>query len=260
MSRRPHWAGELVVIVLLLVVYDQVSALASTRAASAVAHGRDILTLEHVGLERAGNLWLAGISWLQAPAAYYYDLAHLGVTMAVLVGGWAYRVPVYRRARRALLAINVVGLAVFLCYPVAPPRLLPGGRFDDVVAGSGTWGAWEAGGGVAAHANELASMPSLHVAWAVWVALTVATMTPRRRWRALAWAHVVMTCVVVVVTGNHYLLDLVAGALTCGVAWAVSPILARRLRHSAITGPLHRARRRTAQDSEPAEPELASID
>lgn len=247
MPRRPHWTGELVVLVLLLVVYDQVSALASTRAAAAVAHGRGLLRVEHLGLEKAANLWLAGISWLQDPAAYYYDLAHLSVTMAVLVGCWVYRVPVYRRARNALLAINVVGLAVFLLYPVAPPRLLPGGGFYDVVASSGTWGAWEAGGGVAAHANELASMPSLHVAWAVWVALTVATMTPRRRWRVLAWAHVALTCVVVVVTGNHYLLDLLAGAATCALAWLLSPLLVVR---------------RTAAPTEPAEPEpeLASID
>lgn len=245
MLRRPHWAGELVVVVLLLVVYDWVSALASTRAVAAVAHGRSILQVERLGLERAADHWLAGIGWLQAPASYYYDLAHLAVTMAVLVGCWGYRVPGYRRARNALLTINLVGLAVFLLYPVAPPRLLPGGGFYDIVANSGTWGAWEAGGGVSDRANELASMPSLHASWAVWVALTVATMTTRRRWRALAWGHVAMTFVVVVVTGNHYVLDLAAGALTCGVAWLLSPQLVVRRRPPA---------------SSPAETELVGVD
>ena len=228
MLRRPHWAGELVVVALLLVVYDRVSALASTRADAAAAHGRSILALEHLGLEKSADLWLAGTSWLQAPASYYYDLAHIGVTMGVLVGCWVFCGGVYRRARNALLLVNVVGLAVFLLYPVAPPRLLPGSGFYDVVANSHTFGAWEAGGRVAAHANELASMPSLHAAWALWVALTVMTMTADRRWRALAWAHLALTCVVVVVTGNHYVLDLVAGAVTCAAAWGASPLVGVR--------------------------------
>ena len=244
MLRRPHWAGELVVVALLLVVYDQVSAMASTRANAAVAHGRSILRFEHFGVEKASDLWLAGISWLHAPTSYYYDLAHIGVTMGVLVGCWIYRGDVYRRARNALLLVNVVGLAVFLLYPVAPPRLLPGGGFYDVVANSHTFGAWEAGGRVADHANELASMPSLHAAWALWVALTVATMTTRRSWRALAWAHLAITCVVVVVTGNHYVVDLLAGAATCAVAWLASPLLVVRRRSAPVE----------------AEAELASVD
>ena len=79
-------------------------------------------------------------------------------------------------------------------------------------------------GGVAQRANEYGSMPSLHVAWAVWVALTVASMTTSRAWRATAWTHVALTSVVVIATGNHYLLDVLAGALTCAVGWAVAVV------------------------------------
>jgi hypothetical protein len=217
-----------VVVAVLLVVYDQVASLARVRAGAAVAHGRDLLALSPFGLEKAADLWLAGLSWLQAPASYYYDLAHIDVTLVVLVVCFVFRAPVYRRARNALLLVNLAGLVVFLAFPVAPPRLLPGAGFVDIVAGSGTWGAWEAGGGVADHANELASMPSLHAAWAIWVALTVMSMTTRRSWRLLAWTHVALTCTVVIVTGNHYVIDVLAGAGVVSGAWAVAPALVVR--------------------------------
>lgn len=226
MTRRPHWAGELLVVAALLVVYDRVAALARVHVDIAVAHGRAVLALSPIGFERGADHWLAGIRWLQAPASYYYDLAHIDVTLAVFLLCYWRAPAVYRRARNALLGINLVGLATFLLYPVAPPRLLPGAGFVDVVAHSGTWGAWEAGGGIADHANELASMPSLHAAWAIWVALTVTAMTSRWWLRALAWAHVAATFVVVIVTGNHYVADVFAGIATTVTVWVVVPRLA----------------------------------
>ncbi len=214
---------------MLLVVYDLVAGLAKVRADVAYAHGRDLLALSPLGFEQAADLWLAGISWLHDPAAYYYDLAHIDVTMAVLVGCYLFRSGAYRRARTALVTVNLIGLAVFLLYPAAPPRLLPGAGFVDIVGNSGTWGSWEGGGGVAQRANEFGSMPSLHLAWALWVALTVWSMTQNRLARAAGAAHVAMTAVVVIVTGNHYVIDLFAGAAVTTVAWAVSPYLLGRM-------------------------------
>lgn len=228
MRTRPHWAGELLVLVGLLFVYDLVAGLAKVRPGIAYDHGHHLLSLSPGGLEKAADHWLAGVTWLHAPAAYYYDLAHIDVTVGVLLACWFLRPAVYRRARTALVAVNVVGLVVFLLYPAAPPRLLPDGGFVDVVATSGTWGAWEAGGAVGDHANEFGSLPSLHAAWAVWVALAVAAMTTRRLWRVLAWAHVATTFVVVVVTGNHYLVDVVAGTVVVALAWSLAPALAVR--------------------------------
>jgi hypothetical protein len=235
MLRRPHWAGELVVVVCLLVVYDRVAALARVRIDSAVEHGRALLAWSG-GLEKTADHWLAGVSWLQAPASYYYDLAHIDVTVAVLLLCYWRAPDVYRKGRNALIAINLVGLTTFVLYPVAPPRLLPGSGFVDIVAGSGTWGAWEAGGGIADRANELASMPSLHAAWAIWVALTVTAMTGNRWLRGLAWTHVALTFVVVIVTGNHYVIDVIAGVATTAAAWAVVPRLAlRRVQAPVVT-------------------------
>ncbi|MCU1587593.1 MAG: hypothetical protein JWN31_1086 [Frankiales bacterium] len=211
-------------VIALLFVYDFVAGLAKVRAPEAYAHGRSLLTPGH--FELSANHWMAGIAWLQDPAAYYYDLAHIDVTLGVFLLCFFLRPQVYRVARTALVLINLAALAVFWVYPVAPPRLLPGGGFVDLVADSGTWGAWEAGGAVADRANEFGSMPSLHLAWATWVALTVWQMTGNRWLRAAACLHVAVTTAVVILTGNHYLIDVLAGAALAAACW----VAATRLR------------------------------
>ena len=82
--------------------------------------------------------------------------------------------------------------------------------------------------GVAALANQYAAMPSLHVAWAVWVALAVVVAFPSARVRRLAWAYPVATTLVVMATGQHFLADAVAAALLVWAAWAVSLALGAR--------------------------------
>lgn len=217
--RRPGWPGELLVVFGLLVAYDQVAGLAKVRVATAVAHGRALLALEHSHLERDLDSWLDRIRWLHAPVAYYYDVAHICVTTGLLVAVYLWRVEVYRRARTALVLVTLSGFAGFLLFPVAPPRLLPGAGFVDIVARSGTWGAWESSGGVAQRANEFGSMPSLHAAWAVWVALTVVSMTRRVWLRVLAATHVGVTALVVLATGNHYWVDVLAGVAAGLLGW-----------------------------------------
>ena len=72
-------------------------------------------------------------------------------------------------------------------------------------------------------ANEFAAMPSLHVGWAVLLAVAV-IVTFRTPWRWLAVVHPVVTALVVVVTANHFWLDGLAGT---ALAWPDSPRPAR---------------------------------
>src|SRR5215467_5027942 len=69
--------------------------------------------------------------------------------------------------------------------------------------------------------DQYASMPSLHVAWAVWCALALYPMFRHRALRVLVVAYPVMTTLVVVATGNHFFFDAVAGTLLACLTWAV---------------------------------------
>jgi hypothetical protein len=246
---RPLLLGEVALVAFLLFGYDRVAATANVDPDTAVRHGRQLLAVEqffHVDAEQPLNHLLAGFRLLGQVLSVYYDFAHGVVTFGVLGVVYVFASEGYRRARTSLFVINGVGLVVFWLLPVAPPRLLPGGGFVDVVAGSGTWGAWEAGGStVAEHANHFASMPSLHVAWAVWVLRAVLAATSSTLARSLATAHACVTVGIVVVTGNHYLLDVLAGAAVAEGAWWVAalhplpPVLGLR-RLGVLTGPSRR--------------------
>ena len=69
--------------------------------------------------------------------------------------------------------------------------------------------------------DQYASMPSLHVAWAVWCALALYPVARHWALRALVVAYPLMTALVVVATGNHFFLDAVAGAVLACLTWAV---------------------------------------
>jgi LmbE family N-acetylglucosaminyl deacetylase/membrane-associated phospholipid phosphatase len=229
-ARRPALAGELAVLVGLLVVYDRVRRLAPIHVSAAVRHGVDVLRFEGpLRVEQTINRWFAAHGTLDVLAVGYYQFLHIGAALTVL--GWCYvrRPEIYRPARTALVGINAVGLIAFAVYPVAPPRLLPGSAYIDLVA--------RAGFGTS-HGpipmDAYAAMPSLHVAWAVGVAIVGLTISDRTFARAVFLLHPVLTAVAVVGTGNHYLLDIAAGGALGGAATLVAGLPWRR-RHVGLT-------------------------
>jgi membrane-associated phospholipid phosphatase len=221
---------ELLVVAFLAVLYDTITNLAPARGALALAHGRSILHFEHslgIAVELKLNHWLSAHHTFATIASYYYDNAHFVVTLGLLGWLWWQRADIYRPLRNTLVAINLLGLLVFWLCPVAPPRMLSGAGFSDVVAASHTFGSWHTGS-LAADADQLAAMPSLHLAWATWCTLAVWAMTRRRWLRVVAALYPLLTTVAVLGTGNHYLLDVLAGVLTALAALALVRLLSRR--------------------------------
>jgi membrane-associated phospholipid phosphatase len=226
-AQRAALSGELVIIGLLVLCYDRVRNLAPTRRSMSLHDGLQLLGLErHVGLdfELPTNLWLAAHHTVADIASWYYQLAHLSVTMVVLVVCYLQRPDIYRPARNALVLINVIGLLVFWVYPVAPPRLLPGMGFIDITEVTGVASASNTSA-----PDPYAAMPSLHTAWAIWV--TIVALLLVRTWlvRTLCVVYPVITVAVIVSTGNHYLLDALAGAALALVAAAAAGLFPPRL-------------------------------
>ena len=218
--RRANLIGELAVVLILVKVYDWVRSLEATRAGPALRHAEHLLAVErwlHLDVELASTHWLASRPAISLVAAYWYQFAHLSVTLTVLAWCWWSRPDRYRRARNALVLTNVTGLLVFLFLPMMPPRLLPGAGYVDAAAAAG-FGPPHAG---PVAADQYAAMPSLHLAWATWTAAVALSMLAGRRGARLVFLYPAVTAVVVVVTGNHYVLDVVAG-----VAVAVLALLA----------------------------------
>ena len=220
---RPLLVGEVVLVAFLLFGYDRIASVANARQDAAMRHGWALWRLEHVlhvAVELPLNGLLATHRLLSQGLSLYYDFAHGLVTFGVLASLYLFRAQLYRPARNALMLINGIALIVFVLLPVAPPRLLSGAGFVDIVVASHTFGSWEAGNSsVSAHVDRFASVPSLHVAWSIWVLRSVMASSSSRVLRLLASGHVVLTAGLVVFTGNHYIVDVVAGAALAEVAW-----------------------------------------
>jgi membrane-associated phospholipid phosphatase len=207
---RPAILGELAVVLVLLRAYDMIRAHAEVRAQAALQNGWDLLHVErllHIDFEPAVNRWTSLHHVVSLAASYWYQFFHISITLLVLL--WCYwrRPGSYRRARNALVLTNVFGLAFFVIFPAAPPRFLPGAGFFDSVANAGF--GISHGGPVTA--DQYGAFPSLHLAWAVWTA-AVAAWLVRPRWLKGLWlGYPLITASVVVATGNHYVLDVLAG-------------------------------------------------
>jgi hypothetical protein len=215
---RTRWWGEVLAIVWLCWIYDATANLAPLRLRAALGNAHGVLALErslHIDPELALDRWLAGHHTLGLILSDYYDNAHFGVTLGLLGWLWWKRADLYRPLRNALVLVNVLGFIVFWRYPVAPPRML--GGYRDIVAESHAFGSWHTGA-LASHANQLAAMPSLHMAWAGWCTLALWRLSKRRLVRALAVLYPCVTAVAVMATGNHFVLDLLAGLAAIALA------------------------------------------
>jgi hypothetical protein len=207
--------------------YSASRLLADDGRAGAVAVADGLVRLEsRLGLAVEADVIAAvvGNEALSFASSLWYATTHYVVTAAVLVVLWFRARHVYRPWRRILVVASLAALVVYLVLPTAPPRLT--GAYPDVLAltaDQGWWGAEaSAPQGWGGLTDQLAAFPSMHAGWALWVALVALASSSSRLWRAAATLYALITGLVVVGTGNHWTVDVLAGwALVAATAVVV---------------------------------------
>jgi hypothetical protein len=246
----PTWLRgllEFLLILTLWVLYSLARLLADTDVPSALGRARDLLHLEGV----MGIQWEVPLNRLFVDhdsigllASYWYATMHYVVTGAVLVWLWRKGADRYGPARRALVIGTLIGLAVYISMPTAPPRFL--GGYTDVLqlhSADGWWGAdASAPRGMGGLTNELAAFPSLHAGWALWVALSLQVYAARKWVRVLGWLYAVGTVLVIIGTGNHWVIDAVVGWLVILAGWVLAEAAGRIPLWQALHAVLDRLR------------------
>jgi membrane-associated phospholipid phosphatase len=91
-------------------------------------------------------------------------------------------------------------------------------------------------GFIRAFYNPVAAMPSLHVGMAPVVAWALIRLTPWMWTRALGWIYPVLIAVDIVVTGNHYVLDIAGGLAVVLPAAALAAWIVRVRPDVAVAG------------------------
>jgi membrane-associated phospholipid phosphatase len=169
--------------------------------------------LAHEWLIRPFNRYYAGFMW------FFYLCCVVAIVLAPAR---------CRLLRRVFLLSMLIALPWYALYPLAPPRYMPADGFVDTLAVYGPH-SFNDNGRFAG--NHYAAMPSMHVGWTTIGAFMLAAATPYRRIGAiLGTLHVTLMCLTVIVTANHYVLDIVGGWLVVLAAFLVARRLPDELR------------------------------
>jgi hypothetical protein len=226
-SRRHRLLAELGVLVAVWAVYSFARTAASDDLLRAQGTAMDILRMENnlgIDFEAKWNAALVAIPWLADATAAWYVSLHYIVTLAVLVTLFRRFPHHYRPLRRGLLGATMAALVFYVLMPTAPPRLMPQG-YVDVVRETFSVNSGISDDaprtGLAALTNQLAAFPSMHAGWALWAAIAVWVMTGNLWLRLAAGAYAGITAVVVVITANHWTVDVFAGWAFIAAAYAL---------------------------------------
>jgi hypothetical protein len=209
--RRLPWWFELALIGVGYYVYALGRQAAPEKTSEAHFHAQQIIDLQQVlrlDFERFANDVVTGWTPLAEFCGYFYGTLHFIVTPAVLIWLYFRRPGSYARLRSTIFIATGAALVCFWAWPLAPPRFAMSGITDTIVDRD-IFGAGSPDG-PSGMVNLYAAMPSLHCAWAIWCAVAV-YLTTRSSWRRLVWAYPITTTLVVMGTGNHFLLDAVGG-------------------------------------------------
>lgn len=162
-------------------------------------------------------------------ANVFYATVHFPAMIAFLIWAFVRHRDRYAGVRWRVVLVTLVSLSIqFMA--LAPPRLLAGSGLVDTPM---RYGSSVYAEGLA----QVTAMPSVHVGWAVLVAWEVIRISPSRyRWWIVA--HPILTTWVVMVTGNHWFVDGVAGALIVVLTEAAFAIPARLLARKRLEVPL----------------------
>ncbi|RKN47207.1 phosphatase PAP2 family protein [Streptomyces hoynatensis] len=236
---RPNLLLELVLIRAGYAAYSWIRSYAKGDRHTAERHGHQVLDVQeflHVDIEHWLNHTVAKSAALADAMDFYYATFHFVVPLSLL--GWLLvRHPAdYRQARAWLGCTTLFGLVGFWLYPLAPPRLMPGLGFIDTANGPQDLNDPRFGA-LTGITNPYAAMPSLHVGWALWCALTLWRVAPYAWLRLAGFAYPVLTAAVVMGTANHYLLDAVGGVAVVAAGYAVTRAVTRLLQAPRPAGP-----------------------
>ncbi len=182
----------------------------------------------HVFVEPSIQDWAMDHRWLMDLADWTYLNAHYVVTIGALVFIYLRRNDSFYFIRNMFMIAMLIALVGYAVYPTAPPRLMPQWGFTDSI--QQFTGITAEYGPSSALLNMYAAIPSMHVCFAVMIAMPMARLV--RPWPArIAWClYPVLIAFVVVATGNHYFTDVVLGTLTAGVSAVFAKHLLARAR------------------------------
>ena len=233
-----RFARETTLLGVAYMAYELVRWLAAGRALDAFENTEIVVRAEQaLGIFAELNLQVAMLSYsgLIDFLSLWYFWGHFPLMIVLAIWVFYRHKRDYVWGRNAIFAAGGLALIVYLLFPVAPPRLIPGGGFVDTLRGVFALQYEDS-----SLVNQFAAVPSMHQGFAIimgtmlyrvlggWLGLVALVLLPA------------MMFVTIVATGNHWFLDAVLGAVAALAGMAIAnqcehhggglrTVLARRL-------------------------------
>jgi membrane-associated phospholipid phosphatase len=237
--RRRDGIQQILIVVGGFEVYEALRHVMTPNWPQAFANAARIESLErwgHFAWEQSVQRLFLGMPHLVQAMNVFYFVGHFVLTGAFFTWLYFRSRGGFRSVRNAFLIATAISLVIHWLFPTAPPRLAHVGLTDTLRAFSGI----DIGSPHSSpFSNPVAAVPSLHAGFALGVAYGVAKFA-RRTWvRVLGVVYPVMVVLTIVVTGNHFILDAIAGMLVMTIGIMAAARLPGR-RDGAILEPATR--------------------
>jgi hypothetical protein len=221
-AARRDGLAQLAVVLGAVAVYEAARLAMQPNWAQAFANARRIVSLEQVlGLAWEQSLQRAFLAMPDLVTALniFYFVGHFLFTGIFFF--WLYHRSRdgFRSFRDGFLVATAIAMLIHWLYPTAPPRLAEDGIEDTLRVLSGI----DIGSPTSsALSNPVAAVPSLHAAYALGVGIGVLHYARMPLVRAAGAVYPPLVVLTIVVTGNHYVFDAIAGVAVLGLGFALA--------------------------------------
>ncbi len=211
-ERTTPWAGftaQFVLVTAAALLYFGVRTATKGAEAAAFKNAQALLRFERrVGIDIEN--WAQDQILGNTSVVTFFNWVYIWLHWPVVIGAflWLYRYNKrgYVLFRNAIIVSGAIGLIFFITYPVAPPRFLDG--FSDTDAELSTSYKYLQPPSIV---NKFAAMPSLHVGWNLLVGIVLFKAIRHATLRYLPLVSPVLMTMSVVLTANHYVVDVLVG-------------------------------------------------
>ena len=206
-------------------LYEVVRGAGGEDVEAALANTADIVAVEQaigVYVERGVQSAFEAIPFAPTALGLAYVLLHFVGTAVALI--WVHRRHPERfpLVRTTFVAATGLALVGYVFYPAAPPRLAELGFSDTVTTSTGLDLSSDLLGALY---NPFAAVPSLHFGYALIVGVALAWIAERRWVRLVGVVYPAAMLVIIVATGNHFLLDAALGGVVVIAGWLAARAL-----------------------------------
>ncbi|HXG36963.1 MAG TPA: phosphatase PAP2 family protein [Dehalococcoidia bacterium] len=214
---------DLALIIVAFIFYYLVRGSVVERAPEATSRAIRLVELEQqLGLfwEKQLQSWAMSSDLLIRIANWIYVYAHFPLIVGIGLALFFFQRKRYILYRNAFLVAGGIGLIFFNWLPMAPPRLLPWpyGLVDTMAAFSRVNYDMQP----AAFVNQYGALPSVHFAWNMLLGMAVFGMSRNLLLKAFGVVMPLGMAWAIVVTANHFILDIILGAVVGLVGLAVA--------------------------------------